>query len=199
MKTINDPTACIVFGVFEKDKRKHILILDAWSEHLEYPDLRTKVIADWQAKYGGRKRHKLDDPMHPPHRVDVVLIEEKGSGVSLIQDLRRANIGARTWNPGRADKVSRAIQATPLLECGSSWVLESSLEKGKPITWVRPMLHELSLFPVSDRDDYTDCWSQAYIYFRDVGLMALPEAPHEYQEDRDYYRERQQIQNPYLA
>jgi len=197
--TQNDPTACTVYGVFMHKKRPCVLILDAWDEHMNYPDLRQRVIDDWMAKYGGQKRNKMNHPLHPPRPVDVVIVEQKGSGISLIQDLRNANVGAKAYNPGRADKFSRAVQATPLLETGCFYILESSLEPGKPITWVRPFLKQLEIFPAGDHDDYVDCWSQASIYLRDAGIMSLPEAPVEMPEDRDYARERRSNENPYLV
>jgi predicted phage terminase large subunit-like protein len=197
--TQNDPTACIVFGVFEKDKRRCVMVLDAWNEHLPYPELRKRVIDDWSAKYGGRTTRKLADPLHPPRSVDVVIIEQKGSGISLIQDLRRANVGAVAYNPGKSDKFSRAIQATPILETGNCYILESSREPGKPISWVRPMLKEMELFPAGDHDDYVDCFSQAFVYLRDTTLLSLPSAPLDFPEDRDYYRESRETANPYLA
>ncbi len=199
LSTANDPTACSVWGVFEHKKTKCVMLLDFWAERMEYPELRTRVIKDWLAKYGGQKRNKLNDPLHPPRSVDVVIVEQKGSGISLIQDLRNANVGAKAWNPGRADKFSRAIQATPILECGNSYVLESSIEPGKPITWSRPFLKELSLFPAAEHDDAVDTFSQAYIYFRDMRLLELPQAPYEYPEDRDYASERKRYENPYMV
>jgi len=196
--TQNDPTCCTVYGVFEKDKRRHVLILDAWDDHMAYPELRKRVIDDWQAKYGGRTRNKLSEPLHPPRGVDVVIVEQKGSGISLIDDLRRANVGARAYNPGKADKFSRAVQATPLLEMGNFWVLESSKEPGRPITWIRPFLKQLGLFPAGDHDDYVDTFSQAAIFLRDSGLLSLPEVPLEFPEDRDYRNDKRDY-NPYLA
>ena len=196
--TQNDPTACTVWGVFEMNKKRHVMLLDCWAEHLLYPDLRQRVINDWQAKYGRSKQGKAD-PLHPQRRPDAVIVEQKGSGISLITDLRRANVGARAYNPGKADKFSRAVQATPLLETGCFWVLESSKEPGKAITWARPFLKELELFPAGEHDDYVDTWSQTAIYLRDGNLLTLPEAPVEFEEDRDYARSRREADNPYLA
>jgi predicted phage terminase large subunit-like protein len=202
--TLNDPTACTVWGVFEKDKRKCVLLLDFWTEHMDYPALRQRLIDDWSAKYGGQRTigitgKKVDHQLHPARSVDLVIVENKGSGISLIQDLRRANIGAMSFNPGKADKVSRAIQASPLLEAGNCYVLESGKEPGRYITWARPFIKELELFPAGDRDDAVDSWSQTFLYLRDSALMALPSAPLDYENERDYEAEKQSDENPYLA
>lgn len=48
-KTTNDPTACTVWGIFENpDVGTCIILLDAWDNHLSYPELRRKVIDDYK-------------------------------------------------------------------------------------------------------------------------------------------------------
>jgi phage terminase large subunit-like protein len=43
-KTVNDPTASITFGVFKpQDGGMCVLIIDAWQDRLQYPDLKPKV------------------------------------------------------------------------------------------------------------------------------------------------------------
>lgn len=196
-KYVNDPTACLVWGVFERGNKRGALLLDAWTEHMNYPQLRVRLIDDWQAKYGGRTTKGLPQMLHPPRGVDLVLIEEKGSGIGLIQDLRRANVAAIPYNPGRADKTARAIQASPTLETGCLWVLESSQEPGKPITWARKFIHQMEQFPAGEHDDYVDAWSQAMLYLRDKGLLVLPEAPEQVQHEVDY--NAQKHSNPYAV
>jgi hypothetical protein len=72
------------------------MLLESWAEHLTYPKLRTKLLDDWKAEYGGMP----GDPVHPSRRADVVLIEEKGSGQSVVQDLRART--CRWWPTTRA-------------------------------------------------------------------------------------------------
>ena len=48
-KTFNDPTACVVLGMFDDmDKGTNIIILDAWDDHLSYPQLRRRVVDDFK-------------------------------------------------------------------------------------------------------------------------------------------------------
>ena len=44
-KTHNDPTACVVLGVFKPspDKPLSAMVIDCWTEYLQYPDLRPRV------------------------------------------------------------------------------------------------------------------------------------------------------------
>ena len=192
-KTTNDPTACTVWGVFTHRKQQCVLLLDAWTDHLAYPELRNKVIADWRAKYGGI----VGDDHHPARRADAVLIEEKGSGQSLIQDLRRANIPVLSYNPGRADKTARAHQIAPLLDVGTVYVLESKRDAGKPITWARPLITQCEQFPNGEHDDAVDTLTQALIYLRDSNMLELPEYVEDEIGDADYDEKRRSKLNPY--
>lgn len=191
--TANDPTACTVWGIFEHKRRKCALLLDAWDEHISYPSLRPKFIADWKAKYGGIK----DDQMHPARRPDILLIEEKGSGIALVRDLRAAGIPVSTYNPGKSSKTQRAHLASPLLELDVIYVLESKKEHGKPITWARPFIAQCEQFPNAEHDDYVDTFTQAMIYFKDTNILELPESEPEEAEEVDYNAIRKAKTNPY--
>lgn len=192
-KTTGDPTGCEVWGIFEHEKKRNVILLDCWNEFLGYPSLKTKVITDWQAKYGGEK----DNVMKPSRRSDVILVEAKGSGQSLLQDLRLSNIPAVPYNPGKADKVSRAHMASPLLEAGLFWVLESNKHKGRVRTWAQPFLDQLEQFPTGEHDEMVDCFTQAAIYLRDAGQLDVAVAPHEDPEEIDYHEKRRTAANPY--
>jgi predicted phage terminase large subunit-like protein len=192
-KTENDPTGCQVWGVFEHEKRRNVLLLDCWNEHLDYPALKAKVMEDWGAKYGGVK----NDPMKPSRKPDEIIIEEKGSGISLIQDLRRANIPIFSYNPGRADKVARAYMITPIIEGDVVWVMESKREPGRPISWARPMLTQLEQFPNGEHDEMSDCISQALARLRDLQQLDYDVVPDDEEVDRDYHENARRAVNPY--
>jgi len=146
-KTTNDPTAFGAFGVFSHKGKRGVMLLDCWSEHLGYPDLRAKVLDEWHSVYGktGQRKGK---------KADAVLIEAKASGQSLIQDLRQANIPAIPYNPGNADKVNRAHQASPILELDCIWIPESAKNPGEFVTWARPFISQLERFPNDEHDDF---------------------------------------------
>lgn len=192
-KTANDPTAHTTWGVFEHHGKRKILLLDGWDEHLSYPKLRKRLIRDWGAKYGGRE----GDQLHPPRRADAVLVEEKGSGISVVQDMREANVPVTVYNPGKADKYSRAQQALPMYELDVVYVLESTKEKGKPISWARPFVTELGKFGpgVASRDDYVDTFTQMMIFLRDKGLLTLEMYEDEEALEKEYSGAKKR--NPY--
>lgn len=200
--TQNDPTACTVWGVgmHETGPLKGLnfaILLDAWTEHMKYPALRDKVLDDWEATYGGQlQANGMKDPTHPPRRADLMLLEEKGSGISLIQDLRKAQLPVRGYNPGRADKVARAHISAPLLEAEVFYVLESKKEPGKPVTWARPFFAQCEEFPNGEHDDYVDTFTQAAIYLRDANFLEIRVAPEPEEEERDYHAQKK-LRNPY--
>jgi predicted phage terminase large subunit-like protein len=191
-KTSGDPTACSVYAVFTLGGERHVMVIDAWDEHLSYPDLRTRAIKDWQTEYGGTS---VKDGLRTARRPDRVLVEAKASGQSLLQDLRLARVPAVGYNPGNADKVSRAHQAAPTLELGHIWLPESGKNPGHPVSWAAAFLKQLEKFPVAEHDDYVDTFTQAIIFLKNDGWFELPKA-----RDPDEQRApRKERANPYAA
>ena len=191
-KTSGDPTAFSAYAVFTHEGLRQVMIIDAWDEHLSYPDLRTKAIREWQTEYGGTT---VKDGMRTARRPDRVLVEAKASGQSLLQDMRLARVPAVGYNPGNADKVSRAHQAAPTLEQGIVWVPESAKNPGHPVSWVQAFLKQLEKFPVAEHDDYVDTFTQAIIFLKNDGWFELPKA-----RDPDENRApRKERTNPYAA
>lgn len=189
-KTLNDPTACTVWGFFTIGKKHAAMLLDAWDEHLAYPQLRKKVINDWTEEYGGSGV----GPGQPtkPVRPSRVLIENKASGISLIQDLRTGNVPVTAYNPGNADKVSRAHQSAAYLEAGLIWIPESTKQPGACVSWATGFLEQIKRFPNGKNDDYVDTFTQFVIYSRDDGWLELPTA-----KDLDDKPPPKQRTNPY--
>ena len=172
-KTTGDPTACSVWAMFTHKGERNAMLIDAWDEHLSYPDLRAKAIKDWTTEYGGMTK---DSPYSRARRPDRILVEAKASGQSLLQDLRLAKVPAVGYNPGQADKVSRAHQAAPTLELGMLWVPESGKNPGQPVSWAASFLKQLGKFPVAEHDDYVDTFTQAIIFLKNDGWFELPQA-----------------------
>jgi len=191
-KTTGDPTACTVWGMFTLNGERNAILLDAWDEHLSYPKLREKAVEDYGAVYGA----STDTVPHRKGRKpDRVLIEAKASGQSLLQDLWLAKVPIFGYNPGNADKVSRAHQASPTLELGYLWIPESKKNPGQFVSWAQPFINQLSKFPVAPHDDYVDTFSQAVIYLKDNGWFELPVAEEDELEEIDYSKKKRS--NPY--
>jgi predicted phage terminase large subunit-like protein len=191
-KTSGDPTACTTWGIFTHEGQRNAMLIDAWDEHLSYPELRSRVIKDWSTEYGGTT---VKDGLRTARRADRILVEAKASGQSLLQDLRLAKVPAIGYNPGNADKISRAHQASPTLEMGFLWIPESGKNRGHAVSWAQPFLKQVAKFPVADHDDYVDCMTQAVIFLKNEGFFDLPVA-RERDEPRVLRKERI---NPYAV
>jgi predicted phage terminase large subunit-like protein len=191
-RTSGDPTACSTWAIFTHGGVRNAMLIDAWDEHLSYPELRKRAITDYNTEYGGTT---VKDGLRRARKPDRVLVEEKASGQSLLQDLRLARVPAVAYNPGRSDKVSRAHQSAPTLELGLLWIPESGKIPGSPATWAQGFLKQLAKFPVVAHDDYVDTFTQVVIYLKNDGWFDLPRA-RERDEQQSYKRERV---NPYAV
>lgn len=180
-----DPTACTTWGIYKPlDQPYQILLLDAWRDHLSYPDLRKRISEEFRYTYGD-----------PPHRPDVALIEDKGSGISLRQDLSRAGFPCRPYNPGRADKVMRLHSVSHIPYHRRVHILESKHRPGQFATWAEPFISEVCSFPNDEHDDFVDTFSQVLALVRDEGWVDFdtPEPTEDdYQEETS-----QKLGNPY--
>lgn len=190
--TSGDPTACTVWAVFTHQGRRQVMLIDAWDEHLSYPDLRARAIKDWSTEYGATS---VKDGMRRARKPDRVLVEAKASGQSLLQDLRLAKVPAVAYNPGNADKISRAHQAAPTLELGFVWVPESGKNRGQAVSWAQGFVKQVAKFPVAAHDDYVDTFTQVVLFLKNEGWFELPKA-----RDRDEQQppKREKV-NPYAA
>jgi predicted phage terminase large subunit-like protein len=190
-KTQNDPTACITFGVFKPlDGPMSAMVIDCWQEHLQYPDLRPKVIDEYAIVFGEGKDAK---------RVDLILIEDKSAGIALIQDLRRGHLPVVPYNPGRADKVQRLNIVSNIIARGRVWIPESDNRKGYVKAWAEGFVSQICSFPDAAHDDFVDACTQALRYLRDAGWIDIDGAPPEPFDEDDYADSQRGVQkgNPY--
>ena len=110
-------------------------VIDLLRDRLEYPDLRRRVF-ELDRRYG-------------PH---YWLIEDRGSGTSLIQDMQREYIRPIPINP-KEEKLIRVQAITPFLERG-----EVLLPEHAP--WVGEFLAETATYPQGRHDDQVDALAQ---------------------------------------
>jgi predicted phage terminase large subunit-like protein len=127
-------------------------LIEAWRDRVEYPDLR-RIAQDSYWEY----------------KPNLVLIEKRASGQSLLQDLRRAGIPVHEYKPDK-DKVSRTHAIAPMLQSGLVWVPSDEL-------WVEDIIGECASFPYGKHDDYVDTCTQAWQLIRDQFLVAHPLDP----------------------
>jgi predicted phage terminase large subunit-like protein len=131
-----DYSACVVLLA----RREMIYILDVVRARLEYPDLKRAVL-----EQHNRWRHVASNY--------ALLIEKKGSGLSLIQDLYREGIHAVAVDPN-GDKIMRMAAQTAPIEAGAVHVPTHA-------PWLDEFKKEVLSFPLSQHDDQIDALSQA--------------------------------------
>lgn len=173
-KTENDPSAMTVWGVFTTDTyaaagrtigpdgrpiyfdrpynetAPKLMLMHAWSEHLEFHDLIKKVETTCKAL-----------------KVDKLLVENKAAGISLAQELRRlygsADFSVQLSDPKSLDKMARLFSVQHLFEEGIVYAPDK--------VWADRVITEVGQFPKGKRDDLVDSTSQAIRHLRDIGLL----------------------------
>lgn len=131
---LNDYSACIT--VLVRDRRFYIM--HVYRARLDYPSLKQQIVRHAQNFGGDRVR---------------VLIEDKGSGSSLIQDLRHdRTVRPLSFEP-EGDKISRLVCQTAVIERGDVFIPESA-------PWLEEFRKEMLQFPHGKHDDQVDALSQ---------------------------------------
>ena len=130
---LSDHSVCTTWG--QKDKRNYLL--NVWRKQVDYPSLKRAV----------QQQRDLYQP-------SVILIEDKGSGTQLIQELRATGVSAVTPYKSSLDKVMRFAAQTGVVESGLVYLAEQA-------HWLAEYLHELKTFPKARYDDQVDSTSQA--------------------------------------
>ncbi len=132
----NDYSACITIGV----SQNRYYILDLWKQKVEYPELKRTVVNQFEK-----------------WKPSLVLIEDKASGQSLIQELRRdTRIAIHPYKVDR-DKIARANSVTPIHEAKLCYLPENT-------PWVSDFIESLSAFPTAPHDDDVDAFVMTLNY-----------------------------------
>ena len=140
-KTSADYSVCLTAG----RGRSGYYFIDLFRARMEYPDLLTSAKA-----------------LYEQYRPNIVLIENRASGQSLIQDLRRIPIPVLAVNPD-VDKYRRASSVTGMVQSGLVHLPTYA-------DWVEEFIEELANFPDAGNDDQVDVVSMVLGYFKVRGL-----------------------------
>lgn len=139
-----DYSAITVWGY----RDPNVYLLHVYRAKINFPDLKRAVV-DIAARYNA----------------DVVLIEEKASGIQLLQELREARVrGVKGYEP-KGDKVMRLHAQCATIENGGLWLPEDA-------PWLAEYVHELTTFPSSKHDDMVDATSQLLEWLK-IGQKGL--------------------------
>jgi len=149
-----DYSACTTWGVFYKTDSDgfdttHIILLDAFKERLEFPELKKKA----------QELYKEWEP-------DALIVEKKAAGAPLIYEMRRMGIPLQEYTPSKgSDKIARVNAISDLFASGFVWCPDRR--------WAEEVMEECASFPNGEHDDLVDSTSQALLRFRQGGFVRL--------------------------
>jgi predicted phage terminase large subunit-like protein len=181
---------------------------------LSFPQLVKRVKRERKIRYGSplqetRLRPKIipigQRPGPSGRKPDLILIEEKGSGISLRQELDVEGIRTEGYNPRRADKLTRLHYVSPLWAHNRVWAVESEVREGQFKKWAEAVISQVCTYtgPGSVRhDDLLDTTTQAVRLFMDkfIGPLTIEEEDPDTKQDRLDLEEaeaREHRRNPY--
>lgn len=148
---INDPSVVTTWAVKRLAQNRYgYFILDVWRERVEYPVLKHNV-RNLAAKW----------------KPNAILIEDKASGQSLIQELRAETSLPVVAIEPEGDKISRANGVSSIVEAGHVYLPEVA-------DWLLDFESEVFGFPLTKHDDQVDTMTQflKWAHSRMVSLQA---------------------------
>ncbi len=151
----SDFSACTTWGVFyhpddKGDPKANIILLDAYKERLEFPDLKATAFRFFKE-----------------YEPDAFIVEKKAAGAPLIYELRAMGIPVSEFTPVRGqDKIVRVNAVSDLFQSGMVWA--------PPTRWAEEVVEEFASFPAGEHDDLVDSATQALLRFRQGGFVRLP-------------------------
>jgi len=174
-KSENDPSAMTVWGVWKggdqsavvtrsmgadgqmavlnrqyKEEHPKCMLMYAWAERLELHELIAKV------------QETMDD-----YGVEKLLVENKASGISVAQEIRRVygydEFAVQLIDPKGLDKLARLYSIQHLFAEGLIYAPE------RP--WAQMVINQAAQFPRGKHDDLVDTTSIALKHLREIGLL----------------------------
>ena len=149
-KNSADYSAVTIFGVWYNDEdggQPNLILLEAWRERLEFPDLKKRTLEFYQE-----------------WEPDGVIIEKKATGAPLIYELRRSGVPVQEFTPSRGqDKITRLNAIADIFASGKVWAPQTR--------WADEVINEVAAFPSGRNDDFVDCVSLALARFRSGGFI----------------------------
>lgn len=142
---LNDYSVCTTWQVDKEDA----YLIDIVRARLEYPDLKKRV------------RHLADK-----YKAEAILIEDNGSGTSLIQDLKTEKLRCIAIEP-EGDKITRMSTVSARIEARYVHLPERS-------SWSPDFETEVLQFPYGRFDDQVDSMSQFLNWHRNKMRYELP-------------------------
>jgi predicted phage terminase large subunit-like protein len=146
----SDYSACTTWGVFSGEGGYNLYLIDSFREKLTFPELKNQSVH-----------------LYNEHQPDLVLVEAKASGWSLVQELMRTGIPITPFNPKKMDKLARVHSVAPLFEGGRVWAPDTDESAD--------VMNQFAMFPNTKHDDLVDSTTQALLRLRKGWLVNHPQ------------------------
>lgn len=168
----NDYSACVTMGATTNGQ---FPIFNAWRDKPTFGELVAKVYASWQECADLFNRYP-----------DRILVENKGSGISLIQQIETNNLAGMWTFPPVVDKDTNAVlkpaetRVVPFIPVTPMPATQSKLVRAQGISgyheakglllpsgaeWVADFVDEHALFDKGVHDDWVDCTVHGVTYY----------------------------------
>ena len=162
-------SACVTLGVYRdetisnEDNQMKVMLLSVWRGRVEFPELRNRARRLYFNFYDILKFPRKDLERMSP---DLVLIEAAQNGLSLLQELKKAQVPVLPFNPakygigsGGNAKVRRFRTISHLIESGLIYIPKKYFK-----LFGNEFLHLISLFPNNESNDIVDAFTQCLFY-----------------------------------
>lgn len=155
--TLHDYTVIQLWGY---NSGAQLLLLKQIRGKWEFPTLVSRI------RDFAKSAHTLSKHVYP----SAIYIEDKASGISLVQTLAREGLHVVAWKPKDyhfpEDKVGRANEAALMISRGVVWLPSPANEP-----WVNDFITECSEFSEEDEghDDQVDATTMGVSVFRSMG------------------------------
>lgn len=167
-------SACTTWATFlDSNGVYNLILLSLFRAQIEYPELRKMA----QRLYTNYNDCNPDVPITDDgcHKVDLVIVENKSTGGSLIQELHRAGIPATGFNPDKhGDKNVRVKKNTHYIERGQVWMPARPPDFKSLRGFADLFVNECAMFPAGKSRDLVDTLAQVLIRLGTDGWLADP-------------------------
>lgn len=136
---LSDFSVCTTWGI----KGQQLFLLHVLRKRLNFPELKRAVCEQAEV-----------------HRATVILIEDKASGIQLIQELVHEGLSNVTGFKPAGDKTMRLHAQTATIENGFVFLPTEA-------PWLTEYVHELTTFPKGKYDDQVDSTAQALAWVKE--------------------------------
>jgi predicted phage terminase large subunit-like protein len=194
-KEENDPSALTIWGLFNLDGKRRLMLVHAWRKFLQFSADRSLLEPLPQgARYlwvGDRWRDNPEwlrwrqrtqehwgliewvDDTCTRFKVDRLLIEGKASGLPAADELRN-RYGRKDWVIETVDVAKDKVARALAVQASFSQLIVYAPARD----WSEMVIDEMAVFPKGKHDDLTDSGTQAVKWLRDRGMLETDEEVH---------------------